>query len=537
MVWLVTHMWLSLGLAAFFGILFGGALRGLLLKGKTRKAIVDRDVALVELAQSKLEIDQLYAAQSKLQQATEELPGEDLRAALDERETKLKDLSSKLSAAHGELDQLKKMAAAGAVAASGAAAVAMVSGEGKNADDGEGVANAPTTTDVDSDARLDAGVVAGDASLEWKNRYLTSRIRQLEFERPVTEDEPVAEDELNAAIARAEAAESALETFKSEMDAGKATSAAAAALVSGAAVAAVGRESPGGSGDTSEKYKWQTAYLRQRFSAAPLDGSTSDKGANDKTATVLENGGDAIAAPVLAEALEAKEVPDVGMNGIGDAEREIAAWRTTHLQQSLAYLEEHPQADRKALYGDASEEAIEVEAEPVASESTVESAGELEQELARLRWRNRYLEGRLAYVSGESPAADGLTDANPSLIEDVAVEEVPVDDKGLAEPTHADAFLATIDNAVSGETSVKPDTAGRPEDSTDDLSQIDGVDEDVADKLNELGIWHFHQIAGWTPENISWVNAELGLEGAIEAGDWVTQAGALSLGASLDPSV
>ena len=566
MVWLVTHMWLALGLAALCGLLFGWAVRGLLLNGKARKAVVDRDIALVELEQSKREIDQLYAAQSKLTQSGNSAGDEGLQLEMEQREMKLQDISSELAAAHEELGALKKKFVAG-TAIAGAAGIAAAVADGNDE---------TVTPDVDGvPPRLDADIVAEDASLEWKNRYLSSRVRQLEGAHAVQPSQPVEtaskqdSDQLSEAIARAEEAESTLDAFKLEAEADKKKSIAAAlaaSATSGLAGALIVHQnsdsdelaSRGAAQPFSEKLSWQNNYLRQRLASLESNEHDAELSAPSaqpaETAPTLDTG---IENDNPSHAEESLDPPATTLieNGVDD---DVSAWRSNYLQQRLTYLENNPIADRQALYGAAQaeipSEAIQVIDTELPDEVAASSehlpeelvtradegeiqAGDLEQELARLRWRNRYLEGRLAYVSGESPAADGLTDANPSLIEDVAVEEVPVDDKGLAEPTHADAFLATIDNAVSGETSVKPDTAGRPEDSTDDLSQIDGVDEDVADKLNELGIWHFHQIAGWTPENISWVNAELGLEGAIEAGDWVTQAGALSLGASLDPSV
>lgn len=61
----------------------------------------------------------------------------------------------------------------------------------------------------------------------------------------------------------------------------------------------------------------------------------------------------------------------------------------------------------------------------------------------------------------------------------------------------------------------------------DDLQQIKGIGPKIAGILKELGIQRFEQIAEWTPENVSWVNAHLKFKGRIEREEWIPQAKAL----------
>ena len=63
MAWLVTHMWMALVAAAVFALILGWTVRGILLTGRMRKAIVDKDVALTELEQARDEIERLFASQ------------------------------------------------------------------------------------------------------------------------------------------------------------------------------------------------------------------------------------------------------------------------------------------------------------------------------------------------------------------------------------------------------------------------------------------------------------------------------------------
>lgn len=65
----------------------------------------------------------------------------------------------------------------------------------------------------------------------------------------------------------------------------------------------------------------------------------------------------------------------------------------------------------------------------------------------------------------------------------------------------------------------------------DDLSLIRGVAEKLAQKMNELGIWHFDQIAVWTPENMAWFDGQMpGFKGRIANDQWVEQCAKLAGG-------
>ena len=46
--------------------------------------------------------------------------------------------------------------------------------------------------------------------------------------------------------------------------------------------------------------------------------------------------------------------------------------------------------------------------------------------------------------------------------------------------------------------------------------------------LNDMGFWHFDQIAAWGPGEIAWVENRLQLKGRIERDDWVGKAAALT---------
>lgn len=67
--------------------------------------------------------------------------------------------------------------------------------------------------------------------------------------------------------------------------------------------------------------------------------------------------------------------------------------------------------------------------------------------------------------------------------------------------------------------------------SPDDLSLILGVADKIADQLRSMGIWHFEQIAKWTPENVAWFESQLdGFNGRVTRDKWIEQAQKLASG-------
>ncbi|WP_412563432.1 NADH-quinone oxidoreductase subunit E [Thalassobius sp. MITS945101] len=66
-------------------------------------------------------------------------------------------------------------------------------------------------------------------------------------------------------------------------------------------------------------------------------------------------------------------------------------------------------------------------------------------------------------------------------------------------------------------------TAARAE-GADDLKRIIGVGPKLEQTLNELGFFHFDQIAKWTETEIQWVDNRLKFKGRITRDDWIGQA-------------
>ncbi|TVS04585.1 MAG: NADH-quinone oxidoreductase subunit E [Rhodobacteraceae bacterium] len=111
-------------------------------------------------------------------------------------------------------------------------------------------------------------------------------------------------------------------------------------------------------------------------------------------------------------------------------------------------------------------------------------------------------------------------------VDDTGVSKQEACDKNLAKPEPV-AKGAEIDESIGTRPEMLKKAKGKP----DDLKKIKGVGKKLEKQLNELGVFHFWQIANWGTEEIAWVDENLvGFRGRVSRDDWVTQAKILSEG-------
>lgn len=86
-----------------------------------------------------------------------------------------------------------------------------------------------------------------------------------------------------------------------------------------------------------------------------------------------------------------------------------------------------------------------------------------------------------------------------------------------------------VDNA-------KPATLSAARDGkADDLKMIKGIGPKMENMCNEMGFYHFDQVAAWSVDEIAWVDANLkGFKGRVTRDDWVAQAKLLAAGGETD---
>lgn len=78
----------------------------------------------------------------------------------------------------------------------------------------------------------------------------------------------------------------------------------------------------------------------------------------------------------------------------------------------------------------------------------------------------------------------------------------------------------------------KPPMLSAPgEGGADDLKRIKGVGPKLEQMLNEMGVYHFSQVAAWNDREAGWVDDNLeGFRGRVSRDDWVAQARILAAG-------
>jgi predicted flap endonuclease-1-like 5' DNA nuclease len=165
----------------------------------------------------------------------------------------------------------------------------------------------------------------------------------------------------------------------------------------------------------------------------------------------------------------------------------LLRWRLLYLERRVAHLQ-----------GQAAQSAAQ---EPARAASVREAAPDPD----RWKWRARYLEARVRHLE-QRPAG---TDTPP---ESAALEEF----EPPAPPP-------------SDQPRRKPPVLSAPRDGApDDLTLIEGVSAQQQSTFYSIGVYHFDQIAAWTPEHVAWVDNYLRLRGRIDQEEWVEQAASLA---------
>jgi len=106
--------------------------------------------------------------------------------------------------------------------------------------------------------------------------------------------------------------------------------------------------------------------------------------------------------------------------------------------------------------------------------------------------------------------------------------------ENAAKPEKLDRAEVEVTRSGDGDTPekepalLKEPRGGKP----DDLKQLKGVGPKLEELLNELGVYHFDQVAAWGPDEIAWVDNRLKFKGRIERDGWIDQAKQLASGSN-----
>ncbi len=130
--------------------------------------------------------------------------------------------------------------------------------------------------------------------------------------------------------------------------------------------------------------------------------------------------------------------------------------------------------------------------------------------------RQNFTELKITGITG----GDGQTMASAPVV----AEPVPA-----AEPAPA-AEAAPAATAPAAESGPRFKGLDAPQGEKDDLTRISGIGPVIEETLNEMGIFHYHQIAAFTDDDIAMVNDDISFPGRIEREEWISQAKELAAG-------
>ena len=148
-----------------------------------------------------------------------------------------------------------------------------------------------------------------------------------------------------------------------------------------------------------------------------------------------------------------------------------------------------------------------------------------------------------------APMVSPMTEVKPATAKPPKVKTAPAAKKAAAKPAKPDAKAkpakaprasgldAAMDRTKDAAPASKaPVLLAQPRDGKgDDLKQIKGVGPALEKLLNQIGVWHFDQIASWKARDIAHVDAMMkGFKGRITRDEWVKQARILARGGATE---
>ncbi|MBU1287206.1 MAG: hypothetical protein KJ871_05710 [Alphaproteobacteria bacterium] len=590
MAWLLTHMWISLAGVGLFSLLFGWSMRGIMLVGKLRTARVDRDIARTELDQAKAEIEGLYAAQRNTVPGGSSPAGmadPSLRAELNVREKRLSELSAELSRSKAELQSLKSGAGRGTapVAAKMASDQTEPSLLWRNRHLESRVqhleaalheqASAPAQA---VSAPVVAAAVASESAmataevdkLKWQANFFKQRVDALEAELAIQPDPapaaaaaPIESDDAGEELARLRwrnrFLEGRLAYFEGDSAVAEEASAETAELVD---LAVETDEAPEDEDDVMSASDAILQELEEADAAADAEEEDAflEEADEDEAADELE---DDLAVEDDDDELEDAEVELENDDADEDDEDGLGEVEDFELEDDADVADEAESDEEAEDEDDAYDEESDDEAPDAEDEEALESDDADEDDDDVLEDEESDEDDSEDDESDEDDDADSeeddldeddseeddddesddeeAVDEDDEEIDEDALDEADEDDDGEIDEESDDD--ADEDDSEDGEDDAEAyedadadeTPAERPialpkavAGSPDDLTIIGGIGPKIQEVLNELGIFHYDQIAAWSPANIAWVDDHLNFSGRIAREGWVEQAAILS---------
>jgi predicted flap endonuclease-1-like 5' DNA nuclease len=160
------------------------------------------------------------------------------------------------------------------------------------------------------------------------------------------------------------------------------------------------------------------------------------------------------------------------------------------------------------------------------------------------RWVGRHMRfpGRIErerWIEQAKLLAAGLDTEHSRAVKAGTVDLARAD--AIVDEREANAFAASlpqlaarVENEDAYEGARPLGLAGARGGKPDDLKLIRGIGKQNEERLHNLGVWHFDQIAAWSAENVKWVGSYLAFPGRIDREEWIKQAAVLAKGEMTD---
>ena len=133
------------------------------------------------------------------------------------------------------------------------------------------------------------------------------------------------------------------------------------------------------------------------------------------------------------------------------------------------------------------------------------------------------------YIASVTNNTEDTTKLHHKTLSETVQKELHIEDNKKTNNTQAS--LKHFDGIAGN----RPELLSSPTNgNADDLKEISGIGLKIEEALNELGIFHFDQIASWTNNNAKWIDNYLVFKGRVIREDWIGQAKLLAAGGSTE---
>ena len=275
-----------------------------------------------------------------------------------------------------------------------------------------------------------------------------------------------------------------------------------------------------------------------------LAGEVASKADADRKSAAAKNESDRLAAEAAAKA----EADRQAAAAKADSDRlaaEAAAKAEADRQAAAAKAESDRLAAETAAKAEADRQAAAAKAESdrLAAEAAAKAEADRQAAAAKAE-SDRLAAEAAAKAEADRKAAAAKAESDRLATETAAKAEA--DRQAAAAKAESDRLAA--DAAAKTEAVHQPPVAAgpgpgvvpvalaAPNGAADDLKLIKGIGPNNERTLNGLGVYHFSQIADWTPDNAIWMGHHMAFPGRIEREHWIPQAKLLAAGIDTEHS-